>query len=586
VNQGVRSFDFTRDERLDEVGLSSRKTIIARSILAVLAGGVAAINFGLPLGLGWTGLALACEAWTWLATNPMASGRVSRAQRAHYAVSLLVAVIVWSLLGLYAWASGQPLQDAAAVAIWTSQLLCAASFAFQTPRGFVLIAGPPTLAMFCAPFFSREDSTIAQGLTVAAIFVLVVAYAVAQARQTAKLRQDMDEALIKVTESEAKAEAMARAKSQFLANMSHEIRTPLTAIIGFADLLAQSRRMDPEDARRAGLIRDASGALMTVLNDVLDMSKMEAGALVLRPYAFDLAGLARDSVQVVTAEAEERRLWLWFDGPTEPVWILGDPNRLRQVLMNLLSNAMKFTRTGGVTVAMQLQESAADEVSIRVEVRDTGIGIPLDTQRRLFERFAQADQSIARQYGGSGLGLAICRELIERMGGHIGVQSAEGRGSTFWFELTLPNAAPASDERAWAETPAPSLRPVRLLVAEDHPVNRELLAALLEPFAAELDFVADGAKAVEAVQAKAYDLVLMDIQMPVMDGLEAIRRIRALSGDMARTPMVAMTANVLPDQVAEYKAAGANDFIGKPIDPGLLAKTIERYAAGSRPPQR
>jgi signal transduction histidine kinase/ActR/RegA family two-component response regulator len=583
MNQGVRSFDFTRDQRLDEVGLSSRKTIIPRSVMALVAGGVAVMNFGWAPGLSWTAVALACEGWTWFATNPIAAGRVRRVDRAHYAISLLAAVIAWSLLGLYAWASEEPLQDAAAVAIWTSQLLCAASFAFQTPRGFVLIAGPPTLAMFCAPLFNREHPTLPQALTVVAMFVLVVAYAVAQARQTAKLRREMDEALVQISESEARAEALAKTKSQFLANMSHEIRTPLTAIIGFAGLLAQSRRMDPEDARRAGLIHDASSALMTVLNDVLDTSKMEAGALVLHPYPFDLAGLARDTVQVVTAEAEERRLWVWFDGPSEPVWILGDPNRLRQVLMNLLSNALKFTRAGGVTVAMQLQDAPPGLVGVRIEVRDTGIGIPPDVQRQLFERFAQADQSIAREYGGSGLGLAICRQLVELMGGAIGVQSADGRGSTFWFELALPKAEPPRADAARASSPSP--RPLRLLVAEDHPVNRELLGALLEPFAAELDFVADGAQAVEAVKGKPYDLVLMDIQMPVMDGLEAIRRIRSLPGEAARTPMVAMTANVFPEQIAQYRAAGANDFIGKPIDPGLLAEAIERYAPAARPPE-
>jgi signal transduction histidine kinase len=572
-----QSLSLLADERLDEIAVNSRLTIPARTIVAVGAGAVAAMNFGLLVGLGWMAAAVFCEVWTWFATNPHARGHVSPPQRAHYAVSLVCAVVVWTLLGLYAWRSHLPLQQAAAVAIWTSQLVCAASFAFQSIRGFVLIAAPPSLAMLVAPFIAPHGG-LKECITVFAMFTLCILYAFVTARQTAGFRKALDESQESLRRSEARAEASARAKTEFLANMSHELRTPLTAIIGFAGLLRGSPGLQGEDARRAGLIQDASTTLLTVLNDVLDVSKMEAGALALEARPFDLTALVRDTVAFAEVQAQDKALWLRLEAPAGPIPVVGDANRLRQILMNLLTNAVKFTRAGGVTVSLDADAVASGTRAVKVAVKDTGIGVAEDKQALLFDRFAQADGSISREFGGTGLGLAICRHLVETMGGRIGLDSKLGQGSTFWFELALPGydgdlAAPLQAPR-----PAAVSGSMQLLIAEDHPVNQELLTALLAPYDMQIDMVDDGAQALQRAQAKRYDLILMDVQMPVMDGVIAARHIRSLPGEAASTPIVAMTANVFPEQVAEYRAAGMDGHLGKPIDPRALFDMVERYA--------
>ncbi len=570
------------DERVDEIALNSLKTIPARSAVAVGTGAVAAMNFGPLVGLGWLAAALLCEAWTWAVTQPHVRGAVGPAQRIHYLVSLVSAVLVWTLLGMYAWRTDEPMQQAAAVAIWTSQLLCAASFAFQTPRGFAVIAAPPGIAMLVAPFVA-PNATVAQTITVFAMFVLCILYAVMTASQTAGFRRDLDRTQQSLRESEARAEASAQAKSEFLANMSHELRTPLTGIIGFADLLQQSAALGSVDQHRAALIHGAGATLLGVVNDVLDVSKMEAGALELDPHPFDLAAVVRDTAELSALQADAKGLWLRLDLPDAPLVLVGDSNRLRQVLLNLVNNALKFTTEGGVVVAVRAGPERRGMRPVRVEVRDTGIGVSADQQQLLFERFAQADGSISRKFGGTGLGLSISRRLIEMMRGRIGVDSVEGQGAAFWFEIDLPThtgeiaAAPAAPRREDS-----SLSPLRVLIAEDHPVNRELLKALLEPYDLCLHMVTDGAQAVQAARTGAFDLILMDVQMPVMDGVTATQRIRALEGAVAAIPIVAMTANVFPDQIEAYRQAGMDGHIGKPIDPQALFDTLA--AAADRGP--
>jgi CheY-like chemotaxis protein len=255
---------------------------------------------------------------------------------------------------------------------------------------------------------------------------------------------------------------------------------------------------------------------------------------------------------------------------------VGDAPRLRQVLLNFLSNAVKFTREGEVSLTLT-QQTAGERCRLRIEVRDTGIGIDAEHIGALFNRFTQADASVSRQFGGTGLGLAISKQIVEAMGGRVGADSVVGQGSTFWFEVDLPRAA------AWAAAPEPEGaaaldRPIRALIVEDNAVNRELITTLLSPFGLELETACDGAEAVEAVVRGAYDVILMDMQMPVMDGLTATRRIRALPDPAAaRTPIIAMTANVLPEQVARCREAGMDDHLGKPINLPLLLAAIDRW---------
>jgi len=376
------------------------------------------------------------------------------------------------------------------------------------------------------------------------------------------------------------AEAAAQSKSEFLATMSHELRTPLNAIMGFSSLLLDGDHDEPPLAlgarQKVGLIRDSSTALLSVVNDVLDYSRIEAGGFELDPHPFDPRALSANTAEIVRRTAEDKGLVLEIEiGDDLPERLIGDEARLRQVLLNLLSNAIKFTAIGRVRLRLSVGELS----TIRFSVRDSGIGIPQRSRHRLFKRFSQADQSTARRFGGSGLGLAICDRLVSAMGGTIEFDSREGVGSTFWFEVPMPVAPDAaSSAAADALSPPPSTpRPCHILLAEDVVMNQQLAVALLTRSGHSVEVVDDGAAAIAAIQRTAFDLVLMDVQMPVIDGIEATRRVRALGGRFATLPIIAVTANVMPDDVAFILAAGLTDHIGKPFGLRALDDVIERW---------
>jgi PAS domain S-box-containing protein len=383
-----------------------------------------------------------------------------------------------------------------------------------------------------------------------------------------------------LVEARRRAEEAAAAKSDFLANMTHELRTPLNAIIGFSGVLAGSSRLAAEDARHAGLIRDASATLLELVNTVLDFSRLEAGAVELEAKPFDAIEAARATAALLTQQADSKDLMIAVEAQGETSPLVGDAARIRQVLMNFLSNAIKFTAEGGVTIAVRQTRKDADHDVLRIEVSDTGIGIDRDKIDTLFDRFTQADATVSRRYGGTGLGLAICKRTIELMGGAVGCDSRPGQGSTFWFEIVLPRAEALVEEAA-AEAPAVPDAPLRMLLVEDVAVNRELIATLLAPFDVAIEMAENGLLAVEAMQRASFDLVLMDVQMPVMDGLTAVRTIRALPQASARsTPIIAMTANVLPEQVRKCLDAGMDDHLGKPISPAALLAVLSRWSGG------
>lgn len=376
----------------------------------------------------------------------------------------------------------------------------------------------------------------------------------------------LEEALI---EARDRAEAGARAKSEFLANMSHELRTPLTSVIGFSGLLQQSAALPETERRYADRIGTASEALLAVINDILDYSKLEAAAVQLEARAFDPRALAQAAAAMIEGQCEVKGLRLAVElDPDLPAALTGDEARLRQVMLNFLANAVKFTASGCVT----LEATWSDE-RLRVAVRDTGIGIADEKIDTLFERFSQADNSTTRVFGGTGLGLSISRRLVEMMGGEIGAESRVGEGSTFWFEVPLtPTEAIVGADRTGDDTPSPD--GLRILVADDAAANRELAVAILGGLGVAVETVEDGAQAVEAARAGGYDLILMDVHMPVMDGLDATRAIRALDGEPGRVPIVALTANVQPEQAMRCREAGMDDHVGKPIQVAELLRVI------------
>ena len=367
------------------------------------------------------------------------------------------------------------------------------------------------------------------------------------------------------------AQAATEAKSDFLANMSHEIRTPLTAILGFSRMLRGLDDMPPEAAQHLQRIATAGEALLSVVNDILDFSKLDAGQLELDARPFDPAGFVRETLDLVAEQAALKGLSVKVElAEGLPPAIMADSGRLRQILLNLLGNAIKFTKTGGIRVAVRHGTEMGGRLHIAVS--DTGAGVPADRRDRLFQRFSQVDGSVSRHHGGSGLGLAICKRLAEIMGGDVGVDSVEGQGSTFWFHIAAPPAVIDYDD-LFEDDEEAAMTPLRLLVVDDLAVNRELALAILTPFGHDVVEACGGQEAVAAAGAEVFDLILMDLQMPGMDGMSATRAIRAGDGPNRATPILALSADVLAGQQAACRAAGMNDHIAKPIDVAdLLSK--------------
>jgi len=382
------------------------------------------------------------------------------------------------------------------------------------------------------------------------------------------------------------AEAANRAKSDFLAVMSHEMRTPMAGMMGMIDLLSDTA-LDQEQREFANVAQASAHNLLTVLNDILDFSKLEAGQVTPEAIDFDIAHAIDSVVALLGPKARGRGLALSASlAEGLPRFLTGDPSRLAQILLNLVGNAIKFTDAGTITITASHRALQADAVELRIEVADTGVGVAPEAMTSLFHPFTQADTSVSRKYGGTGLGLAICRRLCETMGGAIGVDSEPGHGSTFWFTLQCLVAAPAAD------TVSPPLAPtIRLdaadldiLVADDNDIIRNLIAKLLLRRGYRSDLVSNGQEAVLAVQKKVYHLVLMDMQMPELDGISATKMIRGLSGPARKVPIIALTANALVGQREICLAAGMDGFLTKPIQPPALYEAILRWSVADTEP--
>jgi signal transduction histidine kinase/DNA-binding NarL/FixJ family response regulator/HPt (histidine-containing phosphotransfer) domain-containing protein len=396
-----------------------------------------------------------------------------------------------------------------------------------------------------------------------------------------------DSAFGKLEKTTAKALEAARLKSEFLANMSHEIRTPMNGVLGMIELLSRTT-LDAKQQRYLGTLQTSAGGLMTVLNDILDFSKIEAGKMELREENCRVRALIDEVSELFAARAELRGVHIKAQvEPDVPSQVEADTERVRQVLSNLVGNAVKFTESGTITVKASVEEYKGQVFQLRFEVIDTGVGIEPALQSKLFEAFSQVDGSLTRKHGGTGLGLAICKQLVALMKGRIGVSSQPGKGSTFWFvlplrrlestgSLELPSASLA---RPFA--PPPSAKSAggsrKILVAEDNPINQEVMREVLSELGYEADIVENGALALSALEQESYPVVLMDCQMPELDGYGAAREIRRREAEGHRIPLIAVTAHAFEGEREKALSAGMDDYVTKPINAQILSAAIERW---------
>jgi signal transduction histidine kinase/ActR/RegA family two-component response regulator len=452
---------------------------------------------------------------------------------------------------------------------------------YAAPRVFLLVAAPYLGALAAIAVWRVSPRVEAGGYWVVLSYVAgaVAVYNFLRGAQQAlsQSRSALRQARALANEREAVAETANAAKSAFLATMSHEIRTPLNGVLGMAQAMAAEGLPDTQRERLA-VIRQSGEALLAILNDVLDLSKIEAGKLTLEACDFDLGELTSGIAAVFQAQAEERnlRFRLTIDEAARG-WRRGDPTRVRQILFNLVSNALKFTAAGEIRVAI-----TAIEAGIQISVADTGVGVAPDALEQLFDKFVQADASTTRRFGGTGLGLSICRELAQMMGGSISATSEVGKGSVFTAVLPLQPAPAASRVTREPDQHEADLTTLKVLAAEDNDVNQLVLRTLLGQIGLEPTIVGDGRQALEAWRRESWDLILMDVQMPEMDGLAATAAIRAEERETGRrrTPIVALTADALAHQTAACRAQGMDGHIAKPIEARRLFEALSLALSG------
>jgi signal transduction histidine kinase/ActR/RegA family two-component response regulator len=564
------------------VAQSRFEALRARMGLAVFCGAVAWMLAPSIWPFVWLGAVVVTQAVDWAVCRPL---RTDPERAITPGLKLLICamtslnVVVYAGITLYLWFQGGEAGRIFAMIQGAGGLLNV-TLLMQKSRPLLLSAIVPHACYFLGmPIVTAFIEGRPEFLLISVGGLLYVSHLVVSARQGSTATSILEAATREAEVQRRKADAASDAKSDFLAVVSHEIRTPMNAVISAANLLRRTR-LDAEQREHVMMLIDAGDVLVGLLNDVLDLSKIEAGKMQFETAPMDLRGRLSSLQRLWQPRAEAGGLTLSIDiDEAAPAFVATDALRFQQILFNLISNAVKFTAEGEVrvTVAWNAQASV-----LTMEVADTGCGIPDDRLANIFDCFEQADAGTTRRYGGTGLGLAISRRLAQLMGGDLSVESVVGEGSRFTVDLPVDEVSPVAEaDKARRVADATALKGRSILAADDHAVNRRILSLLLEPHGCKLTLVENGEEAVAACESQVFDAILMDMQMPVMDGLEASRRIREAGANRA-TPLIALTANAMDVHRAAWLSLGAAAFLTKPIDPVLLARTLAEACDAER----
>ncbi|MFT4911854.1 MAG: signal transduction histidine kinase/CheY-like chemotaxis protein [Brevundimonas sp.] len=573
MNLSVLGFDAA----FDQTAVETRNQAGSRIVIGVLVFLTGLTAIPLNALLVWAAIYLVGDGALWASTDPRRQARRPLVFRSLRLFATGVSTSAWVTIGwLWWWTPGET-GRVVAVALLSGVLLYVVRGCHRSLIQMATTGLPPAVMLLALPFtvpnFTREVGLIWS-------MALLVAFAVSSGVNAWKLHRALLVTNQALLDKQHEAEAASVAKSEFLANMSHEIRTPLNGVLAMAHVLNDAD-LPPREQEAARLICASGEMLERLLSDILDLAKVEAGQLEIEAAPFQAGDLVRSVAALSRPKADEKGLPITVEiDPSADRTYLGDAVRVRQVVLNLVSNAVKFTTTGEVRLALK----TGAEGQLCFDVADTGEGFDPAVKARLFDRFQQADGSITRRFGGSGLGLSISKHLAEMMGGVLDCDSTPGTGSVFWFEVSLP-VADAPGLMAEAEPSPPSMSAMRVLAADDHPTNLRVVEIILKGAGIEVTSVVNGLEAVQAHAVGAYDMILMDMQMPVMDGMTAVAQIRAAEARTGgpRTPIIMLTANAMPEHVRAGRLAGADAHLSKPITPASLLAAISSVSAEGAP---
>jgi signal transduction histidine kinase/FixJ family two-component response regulator len=568
-----------------EVGLNRAKELKTRLAVAAFLTLASFFIVGGYEPFVWLAVVFIGQALDWFTFKPLRLNPEQTVSRGRIIGCISIVTInafVYTSIAAILWAEGGE-----AGRIFATLFICGALLhsTLHAARSTALLAAstlPMCLYLIGLPiaswlYFQMETATSTVILIGSLVYLANLAIIIRRSYEfTDQLVRANDEA----QDQKKRAESASQTKSDFLATVTHEIRTPMNAVMASAILLRRTK-LTKAQSEHVDMLNDAVDTLLALLNDVLDMSKIEAGKMTVERVDFQVIDELQAAVRIWDPRASDKNLELRFAAtPDFPSAIKGDPLRIRQILFNLISNAVKFTETGFIDVSARTCTDAKGRPALVLEVADTGCGISAATLSRLFAEFEQGNQMIARKKGGTGLGLAISRRLAELMDGSLDVRSIEGEGSIFTVTLPydLADSQSAQDEDEDVEL---DVRPLRILVAEDHPTNQKIVSLFLSTMGWSLAMANDGVEALEMAAIEEFDAILMDMQMPNMDGLEATRRLRAASGYTQHVPIIALTANAMDHHRAAFMEAGADAFVPKPLDPNVLIQTILTCAKAS-----